>query len=92
MKKKHLETNFIKFIVEKYKKEIQELPDEETNVSNNEIVDEFDEIINTKEIEKKEVQDETDNENDLVEDLIKEYNQLQKKYKLKTNGLYNKRQ
>ena len=92
MKKKHLETNFIKFIVEKYKKEIQELPDEETNVSNNEIVDEFDEIINTKEIKKDEVQDKTDNEDDLLENLIKEYNQLQKKYKLKTNGLYNKRQ
>jgi vacuolar-type H+-ATPase subunit H len=90
--KKYLETNFIKFIVEKYKKEIQELPDEETNVSNNEIVDEFDEIINTKEIKKDEVQDKTDNEDDLVENLIKEYNQLQKKYKLKTNGLYNKRQ
>lgn len=30
--------------------EIQGLPDEETNVSNNEIVDEFDEIINSKEI------------------------------------------
>lgn len=92
MKKKYLETNFIKFIVEKYKKEIQELPDEETNVSNKEIVDEFDEIINAKEIEKDEVQDETYNEDDLLENLIKEYNQLQKKYKLKTNGLYNKRQ
>jgi BioD-like phosphotransacetylase family protein len=92
MKKKHLETNFIKFIAEKYKKEIQELPDEETNVSNKEIVDEFDEIINNKEIKKDEVQDETENEDDLLEDLIKEYNQLQKKYKLKTNGLYNKRQ
>nr|WP_315175192.1 hypothetical protein [uncultured Flavobacterium sp.] len=92
MKKKYLETNFVKFIREKYKKEIQQLPDEETNVSNKEIVDEFDEIINAKEIEKDEVQDGTDNEDDLVEDLIKEYNQLQKKYKLKTNGLYNKRQ
>lgn len=90
--KKYLETNFIKFLVEKSKMEIQELPDEETNISNKEIVDEFDEIINTKEIKKDEVQDETENEDDLLEDLIKEYNQLQKKYKLKTNGLYNKRQ
>ena len=86
--KKYLETNFIKFLVEKSKMEIQELPDEETNISNKEIVDEF---INAKEIKKDEVQDETDNEEDLIEDLIKEYNQLQKKYKLKTNGLYNKR-
>lgn len=92
MKKKYLETNFIKFLVDKHQNKIQELPDEETNVSNKEIVDEFDEIINAKEIEKDEVQDGTDNEDDLVEDLIKEYNQLQKKYKLKTNGLYNKRQ
>ena len=92
MKKKHLETNFMKFILEKYKKEIEELPDEETNISNKEIVDEFDEIINAKEIKKDEVKDETDNEDDLLEDLIKEYNELQKKYKLKTNGLYNERQ
>lgn len=91
MKKKYLETNFIKFLVDKHQNKTQELPDEETNVSNKEIVDEFDEIINAKEIEKDEVQDGTDNEDDLVEDLIKEYNQLQKKYKLKTNGLYNKR-
>ncbi|MBP6181911.1 hypothetical protein [Flavobacterium sp.] len=49
-KRSHLYTNFIHFIVEKYNMEIQGLPDEETNVSNNEIVDEFDEIINSKEI------------------------------------------
>ena len=47
-KRSHLHTNFIKFIIEKYNKEIQGLPDEETNVSNKEIVDEFDEIINGK--------------------------------------------
>ena len=33
-KKTHLQTSFIKFLIEKYESEIQELPDEETNISN----------------------------------------------------------
>ena len=48
-KKKHLHTNFIKFIIEKYS---QELPEEETNVSNRKLEDEFDKIINGQEVEK----------------------------------------
>ena len=87
----HLHTNFIKFIVEKYNKEIQGLPDEETNVSNNEIVDEFDEIINGKEIQKDEVQDEIEDD-ETIDDLVKEFQLLEKKYNFKTNGsIRNKR-
>ena len=90
-KRSHLHTNFIKFIVEKYNKEIQGLPDEETNVSNNEIVDEFDEIINGKEIQKDEVQDEIEDD-ETIDDLVKEFQLLEKKYNFKTNGsIRNKR-
>lgn len=90
-KRSHLHTNFIKFIIEKYNKEIQGLPDEETNVSNNEIVDEFDEIINGKEIQNDEVQDEIEDE-ETIDDLVKEFQLLEKKYNFKTNGsIRNKR-
>ena len=86
--KKHLQTNFLKFIVEKYNTEIQELPEEETNVSDKEVIDEFDKIMGYGEEENDEVQDEETPENDdeTIDDLIKEYRSLAKKYKMKTNG------
>jgi hypothetical protein len=90
-KRKHLHTNFIKFILEKYS---QELPDEETNVSNRKLEDEFDEIIKGQEVQKDEVQDEIENDEDdeNIDNLVKEYQLLEKKYKLKSNDrIYNKR-
>lgn len=93
-KKKHL-LPFCKFILEKY--ESQELPDEETNVSNKNLEDEFDEIINGQEIKKDEVQDEVqdkieDDENDEnIENLVREYQLLEKIHKLKSNGRVYKR-
>ena len=43
--RKHLQTNFFKFIIEKYNKEIQdELNDEETNISDDELIDDIDNI------------------------------------------------
>jgi capsular polysaccharide biosynthesis protein len=84
-KKKHLHTNFIKFIVEKYNKEIQELPEEETNLSNKNLSDEFDRIINSDEVQD-EVQDELENDDENIDDLIKEYRLLEKIYKSKTYG------
>ena len=86
-KKKHLHTNFIKFIVEKYNSEIQELPEEETNIPDNKLSDEFDNIINSDE-----VQDEPENDEETIDDLIEEYKLLEKIYKSKTYGnIYNKR-
>lgn len=89
MKKRYLQTNFIKFLIEKYEKEIQELPEEETNLSDNKLSDEFDRIINGEE-EREEIQDEVQEEpednNEKIDDLIKEYRLLEKKYKLKSNG------
>jgi hypothetical protein len=82
---------FSKFILEKYS---QELPEEETNVSNKKLEDEFDEIINGQELKKDEVQDENEIENDdeNIDSLVKEYQLLEKKFKLKSNDrIYNKR-
>ena len=91
-KRKHL-LPFCKFILEKY--ESQELPDEETNVSNKNLEDEFDEIINSQEVKKDEVQDEIENDEDEdenIENLVREYQLLEKIHKLKSNGrVYNKR-
>jgi hypothetical protein len=90
-KKKHL-LPFCKFILEKY--ESQELPDdEETNVSNKNLEDEFDEIINGQEINKDEVQDEIEDDEDdeNIENLVREYQLLEKIHKLKSNGRIYKR-
>ena len=62
--KKRLHTSFVKFIVEKYDKEIQELPEEETNYRKD-ISDEYDEIMDYGDEENDEVQDEEEiQEND----------------------------
>ena len=89
MKKRCLQTNFIKFLIEKYEKQIQELPEEETNLSDNKLSDEFDRIINGEEKREEiqdEVQDEPENDDENIDDLIKEYRLLEKKFKLKSNG------
>jgi hypothetical protein len=89
MKKRYLQTNFIKFLIEKYEKEIQELPEEETNLSDNKLSDEFDRIINGDESQEEiqdELQEEPEDNDENIDDLIKEYRLLEKKYKLKSNG------
>jgi gas vesicle protein len=89
MKKRYLQTNFIKFLIEKYEKEIEELPEEETNLSDNKLSDEFDRIINGEDAQDEiqdEVQEEPEDNDENIDDLIKEYRLLEKKYKLKSNG------
>jgi hypothetical protein len=76
-------------LLEKYEKELQELPDEESNIPNKKVVDDFDKIINGNEAQEEiqdEVQEEPENDDENIEDLIKEYRLLEKKYKLKSNG------
>ena len=91
MKKgKHLQTNFFKFIVEKYNKEIQdELNDEETNLSDDELIDDIDDIEEPSEPKKKIKEDDDLN----LDELIEEYNKLTNKYKtLKNdNSLYKRK-
>lgn len=90
-KRTHLHTNFVKFLVEKYKKEVQELPDEETKNSKKELTDEFDEIINDKETTKKGNEIEDEDEDEDIDTLLKEYLTLAKKYKMKKNDNFFKR-
>ncbi len=88
--KKHLQTNFLRFLLERSKiteiePETQELPEEETNLSNKKLSDDFDKVINGDE-----VQDELENDDENIDDLIKEYRLLEKIYKSKTYGnIYN---
>lgn len=90
-KRTHLETSFVKFIVEKYKKEVQELPDENKKDSEKELSDEFDEIISNKEVTDEEPDDAQDDDKEDIDSLIKEYLALEKKYKSKRNGSLFKR-
>ncbi len=90
IKRKHLQTNFFKFIVEKYNKEIQdELNDEETNISDDELIDDIDNIEEPTEPKRKLKEDEDLN----LDKLIEEYNKLTNKYKnLKNdNSLYKRK-
>jgi hypothetical protein len=75
MKKRYLQTNFIKFLIEKYEKEIQELPEEETNLSDNKLSDEFDRIINGED-EQEEIQDEVQEEPEENDENIDEFSQV----------------
>lgn len=86
--KKRLHTSFIKFIVEKYDKEIQELPEEETNYRKD-ISDEYDEIMNYGDEENVEIQDKketVENDGESIDDLITQYLSLVKKYKIQADG------
>jgi len=93
--KKNLQTNFLRFVVEKYNAQIQELPEEETNCPDEELVDEYDKLVGYGDEPDDEVQDEEEtpeNDEETVDDLIKEYLSLKRKHKAKTNGsVLNKR-
>jgi hypothetical protein len=65
-KKKYLHTNFIKFLVEKYNKEIQ---NEEKDLPEDKTIGESEELEN----------DESE-EDEPIEDLIAEYKDLYKKF------------
>ena len=86
-KRKLLQTNFFKFIVEKYNKEIQdELNDEETNLPDEELIDDIDDIEEPKRKLKE--------DDDLnLDELIEEYNKLTNKYKIlkNDNSLYKRK-
>ena len=89
-KRKHLQTNFFKFIVEKYNKEIQdELNDEETNLSDDELIDDIKDIEEPTEPKRKFKEDDDLN----LDKLIEEYNKLTNKYiTLKNdNSLYKRK-
>jgi hypothetical protein len=79
--KKRLHTSFVKFIVEKYDKESQELPEEETN-NRKDISDEYDEIMDYGDEENETME----NDGESIDDLITQYLSLVKQYKTKADG------
>ena len=89
-KRQHLQTDFIKFIVEKYSNQGQDLPEEE-------IDGEEDEKVGIRKLKKmNELEDELDGEDDevtqddeLIDELLNEYKRLKKKYE--NNRVYNRR-
>ena len=87
--KTHIKTKFLHFIFEKYNKEIQdELNDEETNLPDEELIDEIDDIEEPIEPKRKLKEDEDLN----LDELIEEYNKLTNKYKtLKYDNSLHKR-
>lgn len=89
--KTHIKTKFLHFIFEKYKDELNdELNDEETNLPDEEMIDEIenDEVLKDKNDEVLK-----DNEDELnLEELIEEYNKLTNKYKkIKNDNSYYRR-
>ena len=68
--RKHLETNFINFIIEKYKK-VEKHPKEESDVSDEEIIDDIETPDDIK----------GDEDDETIDNLIKEFTELNKKYK-----------
>ena len=100
MKKKHLQTNFFKFLVEKYKEEIEDLENEitpeESNLKDEDLVDEVD-IIDRNKSQKlpqsqsqnePELDDESDEPNEeLIEKII---NLISKKQKIRNGNIRRK--
>ena len=90
-RKKFLHTNFVKFLTEKYKEELQEIQDEaQDEIENDEdLIDEVQPQVQAQE----EQEDETQNEDeDDFDKLVREYNELEKKYNKKKNDrIHNKR-
>jgi transcription termination factor NusB len=78
-KKRYLQTNFLKFILEKFEKEEDEkeiISKEETNETDDEVIDQIDQIPD---------------EEEPLDDIIKEYLKLEKKYKMNNDKISNRR-
>ncbi|WET00954.1 hypothetical protein [Flavobacterium sp. YJ01] len=90
----HLHTSFVKFIVEKYgekNKKISDIEKEDKRKVKNKEVEDIDNILNdVDENEKLDKEEQNDDEN--VDDLLKEYLELEKKYWRVRNDKVYKRQ
>jgi len=89
-KRKFLQTDFIKFILEKYS-EGQELPDDEVEVPDEEGTE-----LRRKKISKlNEFEDEDepieDEEDEIIDELLNEYKRLKRKYESKSNRIHIRR-
>jgi hypothetical protein len=86
-KRKHLQTDFIKFILEKYSNEGQDLPEDEIPIPDDE--SEEPELRKNRKIKLlNEIDDEVDSdeeepqpeEDEMIDELLNEYKKIKKKY------------
>lgn len=99
MKSKHLETNFFKFLVEKYKEEIEDLENqitpEDSNLNDEDLVDEVDVIDRTQSQKlpqsqsqkEPELNDSDEPNEELIEKII---NLISKKQKIRNGNIRRK--
>lgn len=88
MRKKHLETQFVRFIIEKYGKEpdfISKKDDEREDIETDEVLDD-DEVESQPEPPKKKKSN-TNEDDSIIDELLKEYKNLRNQY----DKVYNKR-
>ncbi len=73
MKKRHLQTNFLKFLVEKYEEEIQVLKDKSESEFDNEDFDTDSDELNNDEVKNKKTKDENLPSTNFIKELTLEY-------------------
>lgn len=88
-RKKFLHTNFVKFLVEKYKEELQDIQDEIEN--DEDLIDEVQPQVQAQAQQEPEEETQDEDEDDF-DTLVREYNELERKYNKRKNGrIHNKR-
>ena len=89
-KRKFLQTDFIKFILEKYSSQSQGLPDDEVEFPDEENPDELRRIkvrkVNEFEDEEEPTEDD-ESDDEIIDELLNEYKRLKRKYESKSNRL-----
>jgi hypothetical protein len=87
-RRKFLHTNFVKFLNERYKEELQDIEDK----AQDEIENEEDLIDEVQPQAQKKQEDEIQNEDDDFDKMVKEYKELEIKYNKRRNDrIYNTR-
>lgn len=87
-KKKHIQTDFIKFILEKYSEDPRPQTDLELDDELEDEIQDDDEIEDEKEPED---DDTTEKEDDLIDELLNEYKKLKKQYENRRVSVRGKR-
>lgn len=92
-KRKFLQTDFIKFILEKYS-EGQGLPDDEVEVPDEEGTELRKKKVrklNEFEDEEEPIEDEEEGDDEIIDELLNEYKRLKRKYESKSNRIHIRR-
>ena len=92
-KRKFLQTDFIKFILEKYS-EGQGLPDDEVEVPDEEGTELRKKKVrklNEFEDEEEPIEDDEEGDDEIIDELLNEYKRLKRKYESKSNRIHIRR-